>query len=251
MKYLLLLLFFVHQTHAFTLSESKGRGFSSNEIDIHIASTSCAGAGFSTTELRTMVKNAVDDYWNKVPTSALYLDVKDIEPSFNLDGETHSSALSTFVPEGSIVAGCNDDFTDASILGGAVIDCDGGCKAVLILNANNSNLQTKSSSEIEAVIAHEIGHAFGLGHSEYEFNLMWFSTGQKTQKWLGQDDIDGVSYLYPHKEEFPLLGFCGSIDLDDDNQFSGSFMISLFFMLILGSIIKKSFRIFTLSIRHT
>ena len=29
---------------------------------------------------------------------------------------------------------------------------------------------------------------FGLGHSEYKHNLMYYSVGGKTQKWLGIDD---------------------------------------------------------------
>lgn len=250
MKYFVILAFFISQSaSAFTLSESQGRSFSNDEIDVFIASTSCDNAGFSTSELTSMVQNAVDDYWNKVPTSALYLDVKGIEPSFDLNNRSHSEAINSFVPAGSIVAGCNNDFDDPAILGGAVIDCSNGCKAVLILNAmNGSNLANKSRADVEAVIAHEIGHAIGLGHSQYEFNLMWFSTGQKTQKWLGQDDIDGVTYLYPHDSEFiGLFGSCATIKLNDDNnQFPGIFIFSLMFVLLLGTCLRKS-----LGIGHT
>lgn len=223
MKYFtfIFIFFFCKNSLGFTLSESRGRYFNNNEIDVHIAPTDCSGAGFTTSELASMVENAVEDYWNAVPTSALFLDVKGIDTSMDIDGLTHENAINTIVPTNSIVAGCNDDvteFNNPAILGSAVLSCsDSTCKAVLILNAKNSNLNNKSSSEIEAVIAHELGHAFGLGHTEIQHNLMYYSTAGKTQNWLGQDDIDGVTYLYPHKPELlGLLGSCAMIDLDKE-----------------------------------
>jgi hypothetical protein len=105
-----------------------------------------------------------------------------------------------------------------------------------------------SDSEIKAVIAHEIGHAFGLGHSEYKHNLMYYSVGGKTQKWLGIDDIDGATYLYPHDAEMAgLLGSCGTIKdiskhkLENSDESIFKFLLLFLFGLFISSFILNRF----------
>lgn len=228
---------------AFTLNPDTGRGFESNKIDIHIADSSCSGAGFDTNTLKGMVRDAVDDYWNQVPTSALFLKSLGINSSIDINGDDFDAALLK-VPSNTIVAGCNNDvpdFSSPSILGATVMDCNGDtCKAILILNSNNSSLTIMSKSERIAVIAHELGHAIGLGHSEYTHNLMYYSASGKKQKWLGEDDIDGISYLYPHNPELAgLLGSCGTLEdirnHNETNSFWLEFLIGLMFTGLLGN----------------
>lgn len=236
-KLFIILVFLSSSAFGFTLNPDTGQGFDSNKINIHVASTSCSGAGFSTSTLSSMISEAIEDYWNAVPTSSLFLKNNGVG-SIDIDGDSFTSAKSK-VPSGSILAGCNDDVTDFSspgILGAAVMDCNGPkCIAVLIMNANNSYLNNMSRSERVATIAHEIGHAFGLGHSEYTHNLMYYSASGKKQKWLGEDDIDGVSYLYPHDSELAgLLGSCGTIDTKPGNK--NHFGLSLFLGLFLSII---------------
>lgn len=236
---------------AFTLNPNTGKGFRSNNIKIIIADTDCSGAGFSTARLKKLTENAIKHYWNNVASSALNLKVSGIDSSIDIDGMNHATALNTVVPSNRIVAGCNDDadgFSDPTILGSALMSCTGSnCKAVLILNANNSRLNDFSSSELEAVIAHEIGHAFGLGHSEYKHNLMYYSVGGKNQEWLGLDDIDGVNYLYPHDPEaLGFFGNCGtiqSINSDSPWSFLKSLFLGLFFVFFLSVIYRKLFAI--------
>lgn len=236
------------QVFAFTLNPNTGRGFSNNEIDLYIANTDCSGAGFTTERYVTLIKDTVTKYWNSVPTSSLLLDVKGIRSGIDIAGDDHDAALAK-VPANTILAGCNasaDDFDDPSILGSAQMSCTGStCRAVLILNAHpNSDLPNRSDKVIEAIIAHEIGHAFGLGHSEFKHNLMYFSISGKFQKWLGEDDVDGVTYLYPHDPELEILGIsalgsCGTLTKVGEEEekaffkslFSGMFMALLFFLL--------------------
>lgn len=221
---MLLIAIFSLNANAFTLNPTTGRGFNNNKISINIAANDCSGAGFSTSKLASMVKSAIKDYWNKVPTSSLKLKSNGVNSSIDIDGDQFSDALNKTATN-TIVAGCNDDVTDfsnTSILGAAVMECNGSaCKAVLILNSiSGSALNTMSTSEITAVIAHEIGHAIGLGHSEYTYSLMYYAAGGKKQEWLGEDDIDGVSYLYPHDAQLMgLIGSCGTItSATTDNQ---------------------------------
>ena len=249
MKYFFIItLLYTNQLFAWTLNSNTAQGFYQNKVKIHIANTDCSNAGFSTNKYVSMIKSAVKNYWNKVPTSALYLEVEGIKTSIDITGDEHSDALLK-TPKNTILAGCNEsaaDFNEEGILGSALMSCSGSsCRAVLILNAHpDTSLSDFSDSDIEAVIAHEIGHAIGLGHSEYQHNLMYYSVSGKNQKWLGQDDIDGVSYLYPHDSEAGLLGVsllgnCGAVASVKANEHPNLIMsqiVSLFlgiFMVLM------------------
>lgn len=258
MKLLLIVLLLPTSLFAFTLNTT-GKGFKSNKITVHVASTSCAGAGFSTAKFRELLKEAVDEYWHQVPTSSIELNVREVG-DVDIDGDDFSQAVLK-AQTNTILAGCNDDATgfdgggaSSTTLGAAMMTCSNeDCKAVLILNAHaDSLLPTLDESEVKATIAHEIGHAFGLGHSEYKYSLMYYSAGGKVQKWLGQDDIDGVSYLYPNDPQIGgLIGSCGTISTDDDDytNFFTSF-ISGFFAVIFLLTLRKIIYILTGSLRE-
>ncbi|MCO4754664.1 MAG: matrixin family metalloprotease [Bacteriovoracaceae bacterium] len=237
-----------------TLNSNTGRGFDKNEIDIYISSTDCSGAGFSTATFRDLVEDAVDDYWNAVPTADLKLNVKGVS-NIDIAGKTHNDILNDgLVPANAILAGCNQSFASPTTLGGAVMSCTGNtCRAVLIINSGASSQMPNQDRDTQiAVIAHEVGHAIGLGHTEISHNLMYFNISGKTQNWLGQDDIDGVSYLYPHDEPalgcdfLPLLGSMGAIkDIsDDDDDMSGGFMISILAGVLLSLLFFTPTKIF-------
>ena len=50
--------------------------------------------------------------------------------------------------------------------------------------------------DVETVFLHENGHVVGLGHSEYNTAIMYPSY-QGPNRVLQQDDIDGITFLYP------------------------------------------------------
>jgi hypothetical protein len=252
----LVTIFITTNSYSWTLNPSTAQGFNNNSIDIHVANTDCSGAGFTTAKYTTLIRTAVKRFWNKVPTTSLYLNVKGINTTIDINGDDHTAALLK-VPKNSILAGCNDDaddFDDAGILGSAQMSCTGGnCTAVLILNAHaNSGLPGKSDEDLESIIAHEIGHAFGLGHSEFKHSLMYFSISGKYQRWLGMDDIDGVNYLYPTESELDILGLsvlgnCGAVASvpGAKKPTISSFLVSIFFGMLFIILIYGIKNLFT------
>ena len=247
MRALIFTIFFASQLFASTLNPNTGRGFAKNEINVLISPTDCTGAGFSTATFRDLVEDAADDYWNAVATADLQLKVKGIG-NIDIAGQSHNDILNSgLVPNNTILAGCNQTFASSTTLGGAVMKCNGdNCQAVLIINSGSESAMPDQDRNTQiAVIAHELGHAIGLGHTELSHNLMYYSVSGKTQTWLGQDDIDGVTYLYPYDEPalgcdiLPILGAMGTINdisNDDDSNFPGGFMASLLIGILLAGV---------------
>ncbi|MBF0298351.1 MAG: matrixin family metalloprotease [Oligoflexia bacterium] len=85
-------------------------------------------------------------------------------------------------------------------------------------NSNNNAVKNLSDEELKSVLAHEIGHALGLGHSPTDVSLMYYMlTPNRTA--LSFDDIDAITYLYPNKLELFGTKFCGQISIDNkDNK---------------------------------
>jgi hypothetical protein len=83
----------------------------------------------------------------------------------------------------------------------------------MINDLASNQLKYKSRDEKISIIAHEIGHAFGLGHSPVKDSLMYYATVDM-RKSLGADDIDGISYLYPKQQ--PIS--CGTVDFNDNDS---------------------------------
>jgi hypothetical protein len=129
----------------------------------------------------------------------------------------------------------------STLFAAAGIACNGsGCKGGILLNDTAStNLDIADRETLIAVLAHEMGHALGLGHSSSKTALMYYAQGGKSQTNLTQDDIDGISYLYPTEKKLGGLGgACGSVDLDSKGGGPGNFFGSLLFGLIIVIILK-------------
>jgi hypothetical protein len=208
---------------AFTLNNSAKLIFSQDEVTVNVASN-CVNIGTTNTELLSIVGDAVDQFWNKASTSRLKLregQVINVAAAFHTAAICVASTNCTPNPaiavSSDILVSCNNNttnFTSSSILGVTIPNNISGSSIigslVLINDTAATQFDSKTRAEKVAIIAHELGHAFGLGHSPVEDSLMYYATVSKRVT-LGSDDISGISYLYPKQQ--PISG-CGTVDFD-------------------------------------
>ena len=231
----ILSLFFILSSyvHAYTFNNNFESSFKDNDVTVSVDElTTCASAGLTVYELRDLIEPAIDKFWNRVPTSSLRLkDGGFSETSTNIntgrlcaptDDACITAAGATVIgPVKEIIIACNNNalnFGGANVLAVTIPNNFSGksiAGAIIIINESSTIFSTLSKSDQIGVIAHEIGHAIGLGHTDNKSALMYFKTVDQ-RKALGEDDIRGVSYLYPMKiDGFGLLGGCGTIQNKD------------------------------------
>jgi hypothetical protein len=237
--------FFSTTASAWTLSTTARSGFPTSDIVVKISSNTCANAGFSASSLETLVNDAINDFWSKVPTSSLNLSTGGvISVDVSADDLTNAAAKTDV---NTIIVGCSQDatmFPDGSILGVGGIGCSASrvCRGAVLLNDTAATqLDSLDRNVILATFAHELGHALGLGHSSVSHALMYYTGSNKTQKSLSQDDIDGISYLYPEEKKLGgLAGACGTIDTTPKGpgNFVGAFLFGLG-LICLGKLVLR------------
>lgn len=231
---------------AFTLTQAEFvTGFEDHNVNIYYNPTNCPSDIGDDLQATAQV-------WSNVPTSSLDLKVV---------GTTTATAASLRYfsqPEAFVIA-CSNNFSVDSANSSDTGGCTGSCldavsggsrqqilvngviqKSIVILNVNSgalANYSAQTQVTKRTILAHEIGHALGLGHSSVEAALMNYSKGGSQYLTLHQDDIDGISYLYPSDT---LYG-CGSIrNPGDDNSQGGIWLLLALPLLLWFGLATKS-----------
>lgn len=233
---------------AFTLNNSVEAAFEDNEVVVRVVNVDCVGTLAS--DLSSYVNDAINNFWNKVPTSRLKLingglanNDKPYSTASICNTGTNCTPNPSVKVDGGIYISCNtdttDNFTTANILGKTIPNNTSGNKIIgslILINGTSNNMfSALSHHEKIAVIAHEIGHALGLGHSPVQDSLMYYSSIPNRNS-LGWDDIEGITYLYPALQPFDTG--CGAIQMinNDPPNASNLLQILLGFLIALGCI---------------
>jgi hypothetical protein len=231
--------FLIESASAFTLVSSSEPRFGSPKVVIDMADGACQNIGLTSNEVLDLAMQAANEYWNRVPTCALSLERGSVTGD-DITGDTLTDAIAK-VEAGHILIGCGRDTTDVfdtaasqqgTLAVGAITRSGGSTRGIVIINDLATSPFTSSDrSEQVATLAHELGHAFGLGHSGDPVALMYYAIGGKVQERLTIDDYDGCTYLYPHEKK---IASCNSIALIDDSGAGGGGTMTAIFAFVLA-----------------
>jgi Matrixin len=221
---------FVFSANAFTLNSTSNsglQGWNNGEVQIFVNPTSCP----SSIDVVSIVIEAVK-VWNNVPTSSVRVSYGGITNSTGISSPPVVYCVTSFAAFPGADPNSVPGAARASAPNGQIVAGD------IFLNATsgNANIANFSTNINTITMAHEIGHLLGLGHSHSVNALMYYDGSYRTKLTLSQDDIDGMSYLYPSDEfkNTKTLAGCGTIAVSSlPPPPSGKIMMLLFCILCL------------------
>jgi hypothetical protein len=218
---------FASGANAFTLNMNGSdiaAGWPSNTVTVDY-DPSCANIPAVQTAIA-----AAAGIWSGIPTSDLSVSVGSQRSlSGAITTYTGSGATQQYV--GAPLIYCDSHFdsdfslTSPSDIPGLelapILNCAGGSTfcpiqgGLVVLDADPSDLSDISNYDqatVSIVVAHELGHALGFGHSADVNALMYYNATAKQELRLAQDDADAAAYLYPRNELGGAKVFgCGSV----------------------------------------
>ena len=186
----------------FTLGTSNNNdleGWNAKELSISINYSGCP---FSEAKFNTLLDNALKSL-NEIPSSNLFL-------KRGGSSQTTLAEASAGDATDSPLILCDTEFDQSpeAVAGFAAFQFQNnrinyGYIVLNALSGASANISSFNDTLIEVILAHEIAHVLGLGHSSEERALMYYNVSGKDHLSLAQDDVDGITYLYPRNE---LLG---------------------------------------------
>jgi hypothetical protein len=240
----LALSFFSLQCFGWTHLSGNTFGWKQKKLTFYVNTANCT---LSENELFAIIDRALAA-WNGIPSTDLEL-VRSSTPATDGDAELRAGTA-TQVP----LVVCSTHLADYSqdpnaILGFmpfSQIDSEGYINySGLVLNAevgSAAEISTLSASEVELVVGHEIGHVLGLGHSADRDALMYFQLN-KTFLLITQDDMDGITQLYPRNEFLAGAFGCSSVH-QRETRLPGLGLLGFFLFTVLVIIVaRKKFSI--------
>ena len=219
---------FCFRAFSFTLSSSSNpgmQGWASSDVKIYVNTANCPLG----VDVVALIEDAAS-VWNNLPNSSIKV---------SYGGSTSSTAMSN-----PPIVYCETNFSSIAdedfVPGAASSDASSGqiTRGIIYLNASTgfANIANFDSETLKIIIAHEMGHLLGLGHSNSSSALMYFDASYKQEFRLSQDDIDGMTYLYPddNLDASGLVG-CGLVTggFDNDNINMKAFLICLMFIPLM------------------
>ena len=218
---------FAQTGQAFTLlgGTVATKGWSNPSVQFHLNPANCPS------NVVNLLEKAFD-VWNSVPTASLKVSkgrdssvaidqvlagTIDVTPSVHCVTDMASLGLNADVIPG-VAMGARYDGKGNIITGALVLNVQDGAGA---------NINTYDSDVTINVIAHEIGHVLGLGHSASHAALMYYDASERTQASLSQDDVDGITYLYSRDEFGSDAMFGGCAAIGASRQHAGGWLLLL------------------------
>ncbi len=256
------LYFFPVESYSCTTMSPNGARLYNNRVNVWVSSSgTCADANTSGEQLLTMARQAVDQFWNKISGSRLHFVVAGYWENDVVRFETGELCTpgvdcnnSTVPNTTEVIIACNDntDNFSATTYAKTSIVVDGAYITganILLNNTTGSIFGDLTDRQKLWVLAHELGHAAGLGHSKNPANLMYY-TLTPDRLALGEEDYWGMSYLYAQNHDG--CGLIGSIrdqsknkDETENGPWWSSFLIGfsfLIFLVLLQKVFLKRFK---------
>lgn len=202
------------QAKAFTFLTWEDAQYLRSPIKISYLSKSCRSIGISDNDMTFYIQSVIKNYWGQVQDTSLELVVGDfLERPFFKDG--------TFLLErmniNTIHIGCFDDVpefkksSDGSVTGGigkVFCEKDGECRGYVLLNGDPeqiSRVGRSYSRQFIGILAHEVGHALGIGHSQKLGALMTDgASGFVNFYGLKKDDHRAIQTLFSLKPSLSM-----------------------------------------------